>query len=321
MCEFSVIVPYYNAEDTLAKCIESIICQENANFQLILINDGSSDNSYDIANKYAQHDSRIVLLNQSNKGQGAARNAALDIAVGEYIVFVDADDYLEPEVLHRIGKLVVDNQLDILRLYMQPIINGKIQKDGVKFVDNPGIIESGRDRLIRGRSSYALCTNIYRRCFLNEHNLRMLEGVRYEDMDFVVRATWYARRMMDENLIFYNYVFRDQSVSNCVSINMVEDYYKVANIVAEFVNREVDAIAYDAYFRNYLGFLFSHIVNLCVVNDFSLFRIFSKQEINVILRYLRSSKVKKYRVQSVFISLKQLGIYKVLYESISKSKC
>lgn len=92
MIKFSIIIPVYNAEKYLEKCIESILCQTESNFELLLVNDGSKDNSKIICEKYSQLDKRIIVINKENGGASSARNVGLDHARGEMIVFIDSDD-------------------------------------------------------------------------------------------------------------------------------------------------------------------------------------------------------------------------------------
>lgn len=91
----SVIVPIYNVEKYLSKCIESIINQTLSNIEIILINDGSTDSSGVIADNYAKNDSRIKVIHKKNGGQGSARNIGIELASGEYIGFVDSDDWID----------------------------------------------------------------------------------------------------------------------------------------------------------------------------------------------------------------------------------
>ena len=97
MCKFSVIVPVYKVETYLPRCIESILNQTVTDFELILIDDGSPDCSGEICDAYAAKDSRIRVIHQKNGGVSKARNAGLDIAQGEYIVFVDSDDWVDAD--------------------------------------------------------------------------------------------------------------------------------------------------------------------------------------------------------------------------------
>ena len=93
----SIIVPIYNTETYLKRCLESLLCQTEQDLQIILVDDGSTDGSYAIAHSFAARDTRILLLQQPHAGQSAARNLALQHAQGEFLAFVDADDALEPE--------------------------------------------------------------------------------------------------------------------------------------------------------------------------------------------------------------------------------
>lgn len=96
---FSIIVPVYNAESTLQRCVDSILAQTFEDFELILINDGSKDQSGDICDEYAAKDSRVKTVHKTNGGVSSARNAGLRIAQGEYIAFIDSDDYIDNDYL------------------------------------------------------------------------------------------------------------------------------------------------------------------------------------------------------------------------------
>ena len=109
----SVIVPIYNVEQYLEKCIESIISQTYKNLQIILIDDGSNDKSGKICNKYAEKDKRVVVIHKENAGVSEARNTGLDNAKGEWITFVDADDWIEEEYCQRLYNLVIETNSDV----------------------------------------------------------------------------------------------------------------------------------------------------------------------------------------------------------------
>ena len=104
----SIIIPIYNAEKYLSTCIESILSQGFEDFELLLINDGSKDNSLSICNDYAQRDSRIKVFDKPNGGVSSARNLGLDNATGEYVMFVDADDRLAPNALEMFSPYIPD---------------------------------------------------------------------------------------------------------------------------------------------------------------------------------------------------------------------
>ena len=109
MAIISIIVPVYNAEKYLSRCIDSILRQTFADFELILVNDGSSDKSKEICEKYLESDPRIKLINQENSGVSAARNTGLDNASGEYIGFVDSDDFIEKNMYEELYNILKKN--------------------------------------------------------------------------------------------------------------------------------------------------------------------------------------------------------------------
>ena len=113
MSKVSVIVPVYNTEKYLEKCLNSLINQTLHDIEVICVNDGSTDNSLNILNQYAQKDNRIKIINQENKMQGAARNAGTQIAAGEYIGFVDSDDWIDLDYFEKLYNAATKYNLDI----------------------------------------------------------------------------------------------------------------------------------------------------------------------------------------------------------------
>ncbi len=109
----SVIIPVYNVEQYLNRCVDSVINQTYKNLEIILVDDGSTDNSGKICDEYALKDNRIMVVHKKNGGAGSARNAGLDIAKGEYIGFVDSDDYIEPDMYEFLYDLLLQNKADV----------------------------------------------------------------------------------------------------------------------------------------------------------------------------------------------------------------
>ncbi len=172
---FSVIVPIYNAEKYLDTCLQSITRQNYPHLQIILVNDGSTDNSLSIAQTYADKDSRIILLNQSNKGQGAARNKALQIAAGDWIAFVDADDCLDFNFFSSImDEMSYIGYCDIIQLGYREITTEN---------------EEGKMHFPRHKYQYTTpWSKICSRRFLQSNNILFAEGMPFEDVVFSVRC-------------------------------------------------------------------------------------------------------------------------------------
>ena len=108
MAKVSVIIPVYNVEKYLRKCLESVVNQTLKDIEIICVNDGSTDSSALILDEYARNDNRIKVYTQENQGQGAARNMALELAQGDYIAFVDSDDWLEVSALEELYKFITE---------------------------------------------------------------------------------------------------------------------------------------------------------------------------------------------------------------------
>ena len=170
MHTISVIVPIFNAEPYLGKCIESLIHQPYTDLQIILVNDGSTDNSLAIAQQYAELDTRIEVYSQSNQGQSAARNVGLQHARGKWISFVDADDYIDPDYYTYLTQEI--GELDSVQIgYRRVTAQGKI------------LIEKLPKHFHQFTSP---CMRLYRRELFVNHNLHFPSGMIYEDVIFSI---------------------------------------------------------------------------------------------------------------------------------------
>jgi glycosyltransferase involved in cell wall biosynthesis len=169
MHQISIIVPIYNADSYLAKCIESLINQDYPHLQIILVNDGSTDRSLEIASKYAAKDNRIEVHSQDrNQGQSIARNIGLQQAKGEYVSFVDADDYIDLDFYSYMLKHI--GNLDCVQIgYRRVTNNGKV------------LIKKLPKHFYQFTSP---CMRLYRRELFEKYDLEFPTGMIYEDVVF-----------------------------------------------------------------------------------------------------------------------------------------
>ena len=172
--KYSVIVPVYNAEKTLKRCVDSLLNQNCIDSEIIIINDGSSDNSKTICEEYAEKFDNVKLISQENAGVSAARNAGLDMACGEYILFVDSDDYVAEDLFFKIDKVLLDGDVDWL------LFSGCVD-DGLKKTESvcksiliktrkellPHIIDSICRKSINGPWA-----KLYKRELIEKHRIR-----------------------------------------------------------------------------------------------------------------------------------------------------
>ena len=213
MNTISVIVPIYNAEKYLSKCIESLIHQSYRALQIILVNDGSTDNSLTIAQDYAAQDTRIAIYSQPNKGQASARNNGLQYANGEWIAFVDADDYLDADCYAQLIQHMANN--DCVQMgYRRMSTDGKI-------------IEEKCPRYFYQFTSP--CMRLYRRNLFTEHQLTFPEGMIYEDVIFSLDFWATNPTFISIPYIGYNYTFNPLSTTAKRNRTREKELFEVLN--------------------------------------------------------------------------------------------
>lgn len=210
----SIIVPVYNVEAFLPICVDSILAQTYTNIEVILVDDGSPDNCGKICDDYANKDNRITVIHKENGGLSDARNAGIEIANGEYIWFVDSDDYILFDCLNVLISEISDNSLDLLSFNFQ-----KITPEGVKIQTN--INYGSRSRIINGvklLNSYTVISNawmyIFSKKIIDKYNLRFIKGIYHEDEAFTTVYISYVERYKHLDDIVYGYLVRSDSIMN-----------------------------------------------------------------------------------------------------------
>ena len=236
----SIILPVYNAQSHLARCVGSICAQTYRNIEIIILNDGSKDQSLPVCEEFRQKDSRILLVDKANSGVSDTRNLGLKLASGKYVEFVDSDDYLDPDFTERLVAAAEENEADfVIAPYKMVIPAGaskpeqvldKIQDElGVMSVARPpevreyGFLPAGvydKDtfalRLMDKPASYfysVLWNKLYRRDILNGNDIQFVSEMRWaEDLVFNLRYIQYAERFVAIDKPGYYYVQNPQSI-------------------------------------------------------------------------------------------------------------
>lgn len=217
----SIIVPIYNVEQYLCKCLDSLLNQDlsSEEYEIILVDDGSPDRCGEICDEYAGRYANIKVVHRENGGLSAARNSGIEIAQGQYIQFVDSDDYMEPNVLGKLAKKMEIDHLDILRFNYQNVNEGyeifepyKTSKHDLDFRDNVcnGMVFL-TERL--GFGCYAWQFLIRRELLDGCH---FKEGIYFEDTEWTPRLLMKANRVTSTNLMVYNYLMRVGSITQSV---------------------------------------------------------------------------------------------------------
>lgn len=203
----SIIIPVYNTEEYLKDCLESVINQTLDNIEIICVNDGSSDNSLRILEEYALKDKRIKLISQKNCGLSKSRNVGIELAQGEYIYYLDSDDYIKLDCMQKLYEIAHKDNLDVLLfegevLYNSIYEDNKMYKNQFNFNYNrknnyKGVFE-GKELLIRliNNKDYfqPVWLQLAKREFIIENKLRFYEGILHEDVLYTLSVMMQARQ-------------------------------------------------------------------------------------------------------------------------------
>lgn len=238
MIKLSIIVPIYNVEQYLRKCVDSLLNQNIDNYEIILVDDGSSDACPAICDEYASRSSVnpfipspvIRVVHRENGGLSAARNSGIEIAQGDYLMFVDSDDYIEPNVLGGLLAQVKRDNLDVLRYRLQYVnpqyeVYNPYKSDPFKGNDYSEVPTDGVSFLNSRMSTacYAWAFILRRDLIVvnpltrSSDNTLFTEGIYFEDTDWTPRMLCKAKRVASTNTVVYNYLQREGSITNAVN--------------------------------------------------------------------------------------------------------
>lgn len=214
MCEISIIIPVYNVEEYLSKCIDSVLAQTFSDYEIILVDDGSPDNSPKICDNYAAKDRRIKVIHQKNGGLSAARNAGLAIANGKYILFVDSDDYISPNMLEVMYSNTKQTNADIV---VSSVV--KVDKNG-RIIRIERIIKEENDKYEYLQDKYGTgigiydisCGKLYKKYLFD--NIRFPIGKINEDAFVVNRLIHQCKRITKAERAEYFYLQHNESIMN-----------------------------------------------------------------------------------------------------------
>ena len=262
--KFSIIVPVYNVEKFLRESLDSIVAQTLKDFEVICVNDGSTDNSLEILNEYAKSDFRFKIISQENQGQGVARNNAIDIAQGKYLLFVDPDDFIESNTLEVLYNKFHETDVDIIQFDY-----ATCKEDGTHKR-----VETFKKRL-KKYFNYSIKNNqifnwheikkknlekmflviwdkAYKTCFIKKYNIRFAPNKIGEDQLFSISSIFSTNKILYVDIPFYHYRMRFGSSLNKVSdenfcvfenIKLLKDFLVTNNLFGE----------YESSFEKYLS--------------------------------------------------------------------
>lgn len=228
---FSIIIPIYNCEEYLNKCLNSVLSQTFSSFEIICVNDGSKDNSLKILKEFETKDKRIKIINKKNEGQGIARNLALEMAEGKYVLCLDSDDWLEEGALKKLFQKLESLKPDIL-IFNYKKFDETTKKSKEIFYNKP-FYERFEEKLFSKEeakdilfSINALPFKVYRREFLIENNIKYAPTRFIEDHSFMIKAFLLAESFCCLNEFISNYRVHSNSTTS-LSYKYIDAFEKV----------------------------------------------------------------------------------------------
>lgn len=248
MPEISVIVPVYNVEKELNRCLDSILSQTYRDFELLLIDDGSADRSGEICDEYERMDNRISVFHQTNSGVAAARNTGIKNSRGAYLVFIDSDDHVDPEMLRKLYDAVktADADLAICNYYERSADGSFIErrhrfKDGT-VLDRKGIEDDLYKALYRTSATvglFSMCNKMFKKSIIDHDKILVRESMSYgEDLVFFVTYLHESQRVVFLEDLLYYYEMTQDGLFKSYRRNVIDDLLVNYDVLTELTRTE-----------------------------------------------------------------------------------
>ena len=323
--KMSIIIPVYDVELWLRKCLDSLLNQTYSNIEIILIDDGSTDRSGEICDEYSRKDSRVKVMHIKNSGQSVARNKGLDVSQGEYVLFVDSDDYLcDGEIIEKFINILNSSKCDFIYTSYCRFNDGN--EDEIteilpinltnKDIENKLGKDILADLIIQNSFHHAPYLKVCRRDFILKNNLYFRESYYHEDAEWSFKVFYYAKKVVIYNEPWYMRRMRENSTitsrdekSICKKLC---DRLIIANELIEFFEeRNVSKVIIDDLVRMYWGDLMitrnikeSTNIKTCTDIISSTKCVLEKAQVK---KYLIGSKLIKYFGANNFINLLRIA--------------
>lgn len=292
----SIIIPCYNSARFIASTLDMLISQDLTDFEVIVINDGSTDSTSEIVHSYSDKYPCIKVIDKINEGVSVARNTGIDACCGEYVYFLDSDDTLPDDTLNFFRNILTSHRdFDMFGFGYISTQNEKLLKTYVS--KNFSDCKMNNSQLTEGfftkKLPLNICSTIYKRTFLNENTIRFVQGVKIgEDVEFILKAVLQARSLYYNSRICFNYQIRDDST--------MQGYKVYKNVKSWITNKNIiDALGKEEYSKFYNYWIINrYIGNLC------MYLLYGKKDLDTEDDFIQT----KYILRLSTISLSKVNI-------------
>ena len=261
MPKVSVIVPIYNVEKYLEKCINSLLSQTLEDIQIILVNDGSKDNSGNIAKEYEKNNKdRVIYVEKENGGLSDARNYGIKYATGDFIAFLDSDDYIEKNAYEEMYNKAIEENADYIECDFIWEFPNKIR------VDKQYPYKNKKEMLSFVR--VVAWNKLIKRQLITDNNLEFPKGLRYEDIEFTYKLIPFVNKFVYVDKPFIHYVQREGSIANVQNERTAEIFTVLDNVIEFYKKNNIYEKYRDELEYNYARYLLcSSLKRMCKIKD------------------------------------------------------
>lgn len=283
----SIIIPAYNVETYLCKCLDSLLKQTYRNIEVIIVDDGSTDNTGSICDDYSNKYSFVKVIHKANEGVSQARNDGIEIAHGTFLTFIDSDDFVEPDYIEQLYSGIIDSDTDLsITSYMRIYTNGKEIANSFKLKTDK--YYSGKDLLIafyrnKFNGAIVVWNKLYR--VNNKSEFKFPKGLIFEDEYFSPRILYNAEKVYVNNLCKYHYLQRPGSITSELPEKRLLQLKSMENAIAFFQSVNNNELKFYAIRRYYLS-----ILRLCRIKENTKLVELKK---NTYLKYISDYKMYK----------------------------
>ena len=309
--KLSIVIPVYNTEKYLEKCLASCVNQEveRADYEIVVVDDGTKDNAMEIARRFQDNYSNIRIYSQENVGLSAARNMGLSHCSGDYVWFVDSDDYIDKKSLSLIFNKIEENP-DII------CIQAKRSDKATPRNIFSGNVQNGYDVLLHSFDAWDRCVPyfIFNRQFIDNHNLRFYVGIFHEDDEFTPRALVFAEKVcVIDRPLYYYWVKTDNTITKTVNPKKSYDNIIVAESLSNFKENNPMPANVKQVFENHISLIINNTLDNINQSDKQTAKNFNKflRTKKYLFSSLRKSNKMKYKLEYLLFSVfcNYVGVY------------
>ena len=307
--KISVIIPVYNVEKYLKRCLDSVINQTYKNLEVILVDDGSTDNSGKICDEYAEKDKRIIVIHKNNGGLSDARNKGLDICTGNYISFIDSDDWIEKNFY----EFAIDNLDKADLLIFDYYLTTDKKKKFVKCLTKACYLTV--EECLRELSKANIQSYAWNKLYKKElfAFIRFPKGINYEDQAIMHLIVDKCSKIKYFNKAFYNYFQNQKSITHTINYKNYKDFFYVNILRGRFLKKK-----YTEIYEYHLNYIYSSISKLCwYYQSEKRYQLRYKLLQKVILKKLKDNVLnRKIRMKTkikMFLCVSKFNVIKLLY--------